>query len=403
MRLALETADGRALLSRFDLVPSDLGVHSIRKGSATSALSGTTAGPDHSNVMRRAGHPGSEERYLQESSGGDQYLGRLAAGLDVHSPEFVILPPHFAPADVNNDLLISLFPAFGGNEKMLGVLARCLASVVHHSDYLKGNLPPKHSFFSCLLFSSNGIFDGLKKMVLFGLVSPHMRATGVPPHAAINRRLKDIENRIENLPPQITTDLEAMLQRNGAAVANITPDRLQSFIKDGFQAALAELVPQLGLAQPQGRLPEAPVSRFELYSWGGSFHKLPEGYKFPDVTVVVAFRLWFIGDIVEKIPPFKALEPTDFSDKNERKRLSDWKCIMKYLIEFLGEDFVLNDREKCNIDIISAQFKLANERMPRNEKKKRGRPEEWTIQTALKECRKAKKARIAPENEDQDE
>lgn len=406
MRLALETAEGRAILSRFDLVPSDLGVHSIRKGSATSALAGSTAGPVHCCVMRRAGwkYPGSEDRYLQEGPGGDQYLGRLAAGLDVHSPDFVILPPHFAPADVSNDLLISFFPAFGGNEKLYGVLARCLASVVHHFDYLKSNLPQKHSFFSSPLFYSQDIFDELKKSVLFGLLSPHMRATGVPPHAAINRRLKDIENRIENLTPEITGGIEKMLHENGAAAANITPDRIESVMLNGLQLALAQILPQYGVVQQTGTAAEAaPASFFELYSWGGSFHKLPEGYKFPEVTLVVAFRLWFIGDKVEKIPPFKALEPTDFSDKNERKRLSDWKCIMKYLIESLGEDFVLNDRNKCNVDIISAQFKLANERMPRNEKKKRGRPEEWTIQTALKECRKAKKARVATEDDQSDE
>ena len=67
---------------------------------------------------------------------------------------------------------------------------------------------------------------------------------------------------------------------------------------------------------------------------------------------------------------------------------------MLALITSLGDDFVLDQPNKLQMDIINAQYKLASERMPRNAKKKRGRPEEGTIQTAIKECRNAKKARL---------
>lgn len=66
---------------------------------------------------------------------------------------------------------------------------------------------------------------------------------------------------------------------------------------------------------------------------------------------------------------------------------------MKALISKLGDDFILDDINNCKIEIINAQIKISSARMDQTVKKKRGRPEEWTIQTALKECRQAKKAR----------
>jgi len=290
------------------------------------------------------------------------------------------------------DLIKELFPAFVDHPGFFGVLARCLASVVYHFDFLNTNLPSKHRFFSSPLFSSS-IIDEMKPFVIHGCKSDFLKATGVPPYSSINRRLGDIEKSLESLGSSISTDLEGMLQRNGAAAANVTPQG----ISDAIESSLKKLIP-VYLEKAQGAkvavVADPTITTVSVYSWGGSFHKLPQNYKLPDVNVAAAFRIWFLGICAEKLPPFKSLDPSDFSLSNERKRFSDWKCIMKCLIENLANDFLLLDPKDFHVDVINSQYKLASERMPRVEKKKRGRPEEWTIQTALKECRSAKKARL---------
>ena len=76
---------------------------------------------------------------------------------------------------------------------------------------------------------------------------------------------------------------------------------------------------------------------------------------------------------------------------------------MRSYVEALGENYALDDQNNITDELIQNQFALAMERIPRLEKKKRGRPEEWAVVTAIKEARAAKKARIAEENSQEEE
>ena len=83
--------------SALGISPGDLGSHSARKGAASHACSGTTVSPPMVSICLRAmwsmGHV--KERYLQYEKAGDQYLGRVVAGLDVNSVNFAVSPPYF--------------------------------------------------------------------------------------------------------------------------------------------------------------------------------------------------------------------------------------------------------------------------------------------------------------------
>ncbi|KAF1793909.1 hypothetical protein GQ600_16797 [Phytophthora cactorum] len=73
------------------------GTHSIRKGVATYASSGSTGGPSIISVCLRCGWSlgGVQDRYFRYEAAGDQYLGRVVAGLPQNSAQFAVLPPHF--------------------------------------------------------------------------------------------------------------------------------------------------------------------------------------------------------------------------------------------------------------------------------------------------------------------
>jgi hypothetical protein len=393
MKSALNTAEGKTLLASFGLNPDDIGVHSIRKGSSSWALSGSTASPSQNSVRRRAGwkYSTSEERYLQEEPGGDQYCGRVVAGLDLNSPKFAVLPPHFAPNAIEQQDLQKIFPAFGGHAGFLGVLSLALASMVYHDKFLRESFPRGHQFFSSTLHSDPNLLPDLSALVHHGLSSPHMKPTGVPPHVTILLMLEGIDVSLSDLPPKLTQQIEEVLQRNGAAAANITPAGLARSLEDILTRILPHHLIDPGNAPPN---PAPPVASYQLYTWGGSFHRLPEGYKFPGASLAGAFRLWFNGATEGNIPPFKSLEPTDFSDKNQRKRLSDWRYLMGALVEALDGDYIIDNHNQHQVDTLNSQFKLAMERVPMNPRKRKTRPEEWTVVTAVREIRTWKKRRI---------
>jgi hypothetical protein len=68
--------------------PDLLGVHSFQKGSLTFLSSGSTAGPTSRAIHQRAG-------WSQVKVAGDQFIGPILAGLNIHQHTFAVLPPRF--------------------------------------------------------------------------------------------------------------------------------------------------------------------------------------------------------------------------------------------------------------------------------------------------------------------
>ena len=69
--------------------------------------------------------------------------------------------------------------------------------------------------------------------------------------------------------------------------------------------------------------------QFEVHTWAGGLHLLPEQFELPKVRVKDMWHLWLFGENTKVLPPFKRLQPADFSTKNKRKRLSDLRYLMK--------------------------------------------------------------------------
>ena len=70
-------------LTHRNLTLSSFSSHSIRKGSAQSAVGGTPDSAPAAAVSRRMGHTlGVEDRYFLVMDGLDNLVGRLAAGIE---------------------------------------------------------------------------------------------------------------------------------------------------------------------------------------------------------------------------------------------------------------------------------------------------------------------------------
>ncbi|ETN23834.1 hypothetical protein PPTG_00343 [Phytophthora nicotianae INRA-310] len=137
------------------------GTHSIRKGVATFASSGST------------------DRYFRYESAGDQYLGRVVAGLPQNSSHFGELPPHFDDPldDFVRKCTRNMFRVMAGDAHIAPVFQLCLASIAAHATFLRENLKSKHAVFMSYVFRNSDVLDQLTTLLNTG-ESTWMRPTG---------------------------------------------------------------------------------------------------------------------------------------------------------------------------------------------------------------------------------
>ena len=123
--------------------------------------------------------------YFHQTDGGDEFVGRCAAMLNMSNGEFAVTPAFF-DTNVNRETLKGavrdVFPHFHNTDGMETILNRCLASLLHHRDYVL-NLPADHIARSIPIYRQSTLSNNLK---------PHVKVlhswetteslTGIPPH-----------------------------------------------------------------------------------------------------------------------------------------------------------------------------------------------------------------------------
>ena len=175
----------RRRLDRLGIPYDEIGTHSVRKGSASHAASGSTHGPPIVAICLRAGWKlgGVLNTYLILENAGDCFVGRVAAGLPLLSPRFTVLPPKFPDYtgddktytreqyDSDWELIDKVLRTMFGNVHQHGqsfktCLRYALASLCFHKDWLSA-LPPEHSWHTTWLARNPDVWARLQ-----GLVGP---------------------------------------------------------------------------------------------------------------------------------------------------------------------------------------------------------------------------------------
>ena len=176
----------------------DIGAHSLHKGATSFVTSGSTAAPSYAAVAIRTGWTfGSMVSvYMKYNAAGDQYIGRMVAGLNTGSSDFAVLPPTFlfskdedeaaAQCAMVHNALNELFGTFP--EVLEHVLMACLASLLAHFDLLSSYKATSFLLASSTFFQLQDL-EHLKALVSFGFPwEDEFRwstVTGIPPHVHI--------------------------------------------------------------------------------------------------------------------------------------------------------------------------------------------------------------------------
>jgi len=272
------------------------GTQSVRKGSLSYMLSFPGAASAIAGLLR-AGYSlgGVLPRYVRQMVAGDQSVGRTLCGLVPQSVDFSLLPPRFPSIEsVNFGNFVSDLRAYPAG--FSHVIAHCVASVVHHTDWLVATLPPDHPLFLSRYWRG-GYFNSLRASVLpptrMHCPVTQMRATGVQ---ALTSVLDQVTNLAEARQPSSLESEFAKLSTTLVQSFSALRDEVRATVSNALQAT-AGPVPQ----PAQLALNQAVTTSYQ--------------YPTTKVTVRLIHEMWYNGDAQKHVPalrdvPAKVLRPS---------------------------------------------------------------------------------------------
>jgi hypothetical protein len=332
-----------------------LGKHSGRKAGATYCSS-FPGGPGRDAICQRADWSlGSiRDRYISAiNNGNDQFVARVMSGLDIQSPTFATLPPHFGLDDASDiaSILMNSIDVNAYPKPFQGCLPCLLASIAYHYQYLDTTLGQHDRLRSSRLWTS-GILPELHAKVI--LLNGHcdstgMTATGVPPHivqvvatesvqAELVQQGNAIRGDIAEVPSKLCNTLLEQFQVNGAIP--ITTTKMQQMRQSMKEEFILEMHKNAAQGDHTGRPHQAvtPAVREKLSMWyhpaRGKFLKVPPNFEFPRaLTMKPCWDLYLHGNQSLRIRPFHMLENDDMCTHSDKCRLSNMKVVCRFILQ----------------------------------------------------------------------
>ena len=317
---------------------NELGLHSIRKGVSTH-LASLPGGPPPAALCLRAGWSMGpvKDIYYHQTQGGDEFVGRCAAMLNMFNGNFACSSAYF---EGDNTELSSLadeavkdnFPQHHEMDGMTRILHRCLASMIFHCNTIL-QLPPNHIARSIMMYHQSS--PSIHTNILAGHVriihswETNTELTGIPPHL---KTLVDIaaikatqDTIVDRLFERVIMGVKDLLDTRQIGGGELTECRLKDMVEKAVEPQFNELKVTLNKALlDRGNNPLPPRTLESMESFdirrpvnevrmrGGMFSRLPANYEFPNAGVYDLWIKWNIRDDVRNIPPLRTLHPRDF-------------------------------------------------------------------------------------------
>ncbi|EGZ25517.1 hypothetical protein PHYSODRAFT_438801, partial [Phytophthora sojae] len=218
-----------------------------------------------------------------------------------------------------------MFPVLSREANMAGILRLCLASLVHHAEYLQQHLPATHALLSTHLFTSPTVLRTLEGQLVAG-ESLWMRPTGIPPYIELYKKLDQQQRSIDELPGKLEQRMEHVLEKKGVAAGNITRELLREEIRSLLDEVGLHQRPSINAVVP------APVPVHQYHVWGGKFHVLPREFSFPSIDPLGAWMLWWFGNPKLKYPPCKGIPSDDLDTSQKKATPSEWSIMMRHIM-----------------------------------------------------------------------
>ena len=375
---------------------SHFNAHGIRKGSGSHASSATTSPPSFVSVAARGEWSMGKilDVYFRFAMGGDQYLGRILSLLDPAKDTFAMLPPHWKDP-THPTVLLGIKIAFRDvlaeheetNHDPTGLLSLLLASMVHHSTWLLEMCSehPDHPFHAIPILNHE-ILSVLKNEHLTLEPSPHVPiATGVPPHVAHSRDIKEVKVLCTETKDAVTdfrADLKASVSdavdAKVRAEGGVNQSVLQNSL-DGLKEELFERLESLAF-QSSNTAPALegiassidPVARFAgpfEFKYRGSSWPVPESFQFASgLTRLNGWRQWLLGSVhfdggqLWRLKPHRKFSGRDLHSKAlQDVYRSEWKPIFGAMMEAPG--LHIPRRDDIGENFVQSSYTIATDHL----------------------------------------
>ncbi|OWZ16684.1 hypothetical protein PHMEG_0009481 [Phytophthora megakarya] len=104
-----------------------------------------------------------------------------------------------------------MFPGLASKINLRGILRLCPASFVYHAEYLMATFPSEHPLLSTLLFAKPTFLQDLRLKLECSETS-WMKASGIPPHIELYKKLDKQQQSIDALPSMLEKHMENVLE-----------------------------------------------------------------------------------------------------------------------------------------------------------------------------------------------
>jgi hypothetical protein len=389
-------------LERLGITAEDIAAHSFRKGGRSFAQGGTTGGPSTPSILLRGlwALEGIDKKYVRYEAAADQFIGRILAMLDINSPDFAVLFPHFDTVD--DTVLAAVRSCFPDAPKQMEcVLIQCLASLVFHRGTLRRDLQKDHPLFKSVAFAQ-GVVDSLAGRVALAFENDKVSPTGVPPHVSIQRQLRQVNESMESLPDRVRTAISEEFEQRALDSGSITRNVLEQMLEGMMVRLKDSMNPQQ--VQPRQAEEGAADGQFQTWMVEGQLRRVPEDFVF-DTTLPARtlFQLYCLGDQNAHIGPYRQLESRDFVSAEQKKRLSDMFALMRPVESALKQQ--QRWQKRPSVDKVNEMWEIGanviavETRTPKG-RKRRTKQLAWSTQ--LREYRKRPRVDV-DENEEESE
>lgn len=358
-------------------IHSALTGHSIRKGAASSAASGSTMCPSIIAICRRADWSLGKvlATYLFYQAAGDQFVGRTVAQLPIDSADFGVLPPHFNTTDTEvsalfQQVVMEQFPDLLKQfPHLMGVASMAVASLVYHSKFLvqyfasnKSGPAGSNPLFATPVFQDTERLGRLQSMVTIdsdGRLGC-LKATGVPPTVRMMQRLeaqtqlleenktclRGLCDKLQHLAGDMVAELvqgvKDGLEEDARSRGIVTISALETSLAARdltLQAQLKTMLQQLAPLPSSGHGNPTPVAVPLSATITFTTFLHPVDQQFPlngaprqwcvppdfvltlkDITIAAAFTLWVRGNSTLKIRPYRTFTKDSFGPTSAQLR-----------------------------------------------------------------------------------
>jgi len=296
-----------------------------------------------------------KEKYIHYEKAGDQYVGRVAAGLNVNSTEFAVSCPYFqfgvdgggdhedasVEEEIKNAIKILFLGGTRLNPQMYKILIQCYASICYHFEFLGEHLPERSRLRQSPLFQqckATWIQIAVVKYP-WDATDETPKLTGIPPHVALLAKLENLSRQMAKFKEEFRGVLVEELDSRHLGGDSYHAQKILSELETTRNQIL-NLISGGGtpneepqVSRPQIISPNRAQTQSGWHVYGGAFHMLPEGWRVPSMTFVQFISMWLTGDKENGVPPLYKVTIHHLKEHatQPRRVRSDFQYIMSHV------------------------------------------------------------------------